>query len=67
LGALLKGVTEYRAHFTLAQIDEILLATFVGEEILSHNHGLPIRAVVPSRRAWHWVKWLTEIEVLAFS
>ena len=25
----------------------------------------PLRAVVPSRRGWHWVKWLTEINVLS--
>jgi DMSO/TMAO reductase YedYZ molybdopterin-dependent catalytic subunit len=66
-GIVLKGVTEYRAYFTFAQADEILLATFVGSEVLNHNHGFPLRAVVPSRRGWHWVKWLTEIEVLAIS
>ncbi|HSM72144.1 MAG TPA: molybdopterin-dependent oxidoreductase [Anaerolineales bacterium] len=66
-GIVLKGVTEYRAYFTFAQADEILLATYVGDEVLNHNHGFPLRAVVPSRRGWHWVKWLTEIEVLAVS
>jgi len=66
-GIVLKGISEYGAHFTLAQTREILLAPFVGGEALSHDHGFPLRAVVPSRRGWHWVKWLTEIEVLAFS
>jgi DMSO/TMAO reductase YedYZ molybdopterin-dependent catalytic subunit len=60
----LRGVANYTAPFTLAQAKEILLATYVGEEILNHVHGFPLRAVVPSRRGWHWVKWLTEIEVI---
>ena len=66
-GIVLKGATEYRAYFTFAQADEIMLATYVSDEVLNHNHGFPLRAVVPSRRGWHWVKWLTEIEVLAIS
>jgi hypothetical protein len=53
-----------RAPFTLAQAQEILLATHVGEEVLNHVQGFPLRAVIPSRRGWHWVKWLTEIEVI---
>jgi hypothetical protein len=64
LGIVLRGVADYTAPFTLAQAEEILLATYVGEEVLNHVHGFPLRAVVPSRRGWHWVKWLTEIEVL---
>jgi DMSO/TMAO reductase YedYZ molybdopterin-dependent catalytic subunit len=64
IGAVLRGVADYTAPFTLAQTEEILLATFVGEEVLNHVHGFPVRAVVPSRRGWHWVKWLTEIEVI---
>jgi DMSO/TMAO reductase YedYZ molybdopterin-dependent catalytic subunit len=63
-GIILKGVAEYTAPFTLAQAQEILFATHVGEEVLNHVHGFPLRAVVPSRRGWHWVKWLTEVEVI---
>ena len=36
---VLKGVSEYTANFTLAQAQEILLATQVGDEILNHVHG----------------------------
>jgi hypothetical protein len=64
VGVVLKGVANYTAPFTLSQAQEILLATHVGEEVLNHVHGFPLRAVVPSRRGWHWVKWLTEIEVV---
>jgi hypothetical protein len=63
-GVILRGVADYTAPFTLAQAEEILLATHVGEEVLNHVHGFPLRAVVPSRRGWHWVKWMTEIEVI---
>ena len=66
-GLLLRGVLDYSAPFLLTQAQEILLATYVGGETLSHVHGFPLRAVVPSRRGWHWVKWLTEIEVLGVS
>jgi len=60
---VLRGVQGYTAPFTLEQAQEILLATHVGGEVLNHSHGFPLRAVVASRRGWHWVKWLTEIEV----
>ncbi len=63
-GILLRGVADYTAPFTLAQAEEIILATHVSGEVLDHSHGFPLRAVVPSRRGWHWVKWLTEIEVI---
>lgn len=63
-GIILRGTAGYTAPFTLAQANEILLATHVGQEILNHVHGFPLRAVVPSRRGWHWVKWMTEIEVI---
>ena len=63
-GIILRGVADYTAPFTLAQAEEILLATHVSGEVLNHAHGFPLRAVVPSRRGWHWVKWLTEIEIV---
>jgi molybdopterin-dependent oxidoreductase-like protein protein len=63
IGIILRGVANYTAPFTLSQAQEILLATQVGEEVLNHSHGFPLRAVVPARRGWQWVKWLTEIEV----
>ena len=64
VGIRLRGVADYTAPFTLAQAEEILLATHVSGEVLNHVHGFPLRAVVPSRRGWHWVKWMTEIEVI---
>lgn len=63
-GIILRGVQDYTAPFTIAQTHEILLATHVSGEVLNHVHGFPLRAVVPSRRGWHWVKWMTEIEII---
>jgi len=65
VGIRLKGVLDYSAPFTLAQAREILLATHAGGLVLDHPHGFPLRAVVPSRRGWHWVKWMTEVEVVS--
>jgi DMSO/TMAO reductase YedYZ molybdopterin-dependent catalytic subunit len=60
----LKAASGYVSYFTWEEAREILLASHVGGEVLDHWHGFPLRAVVPSRRGWHWVKWLTEIDVV---
>lgn len=57
--------TGYMKTFTFQQAKGILLATHVGGEQLSHPHGFPLRAVVPGWRGWFWVKWLTQVEILA--
>jgi hypothetical protein len=64
LGVRLESVTGYAHVFPLSEADQILLATHVGDEPLAHEHGFPLRAVVPTRRGWFWVKWLTKVEVL---
>ncbi|MBI3160847.1 MAG: molybdopterin-dependent oxidoreductase [Chloroflexi bacterium] len=55
----------YTQTLTMVEAADVLLAVHVGGEPLSHRHGFPLRAVVPSRRGWFWVKWLEEIEALA--
>ncbi len=64
LAILLKDVSGYPAYFTLAEAQEVLLATHCGGQVFDHWHGFPLRAVVPSRRGWQWVKWVVEIKVL---
>lgn len=60
----LESVTGY-AHILLwAEAKDVLLATHVGGETLDFLHGFPLRAVVPSRRGWFWVKWLAKVEVI---
>ena len=63
----LKDISGYTAYFAPSEISEILLATQAGGQVLDHWHGYPLRAVVPARRGGHWVKWLTEIEVVAIT
>lgn len=61
----LQAVSGYGHVFTAAEAKHILLATHVGGEALAHRHGFPLRAVVPSRRGWFWVKWLGGVKAIA--
>ena len=58
------SLTGYRWSFAMDDTRELLLATHVGDEPLSHGHGAPVRLVVPSARGFQWVKWVQRIEVL---
>lgn len=57
------SVTGHRWPFPLADLDAALLATHVGGEPLTPDHGGPLRLVAPSRRGFQWVKWVGRIEV----
>ncbi len=63
-GVRLVSATGYGHTYPAAEAQKILLATHVGGEVLDLVHGYPLRAVVPDRRGWFWVKWLTHLEVL---
>ncbi len=41
----------------------MLLATHLGDEVLSVGHGFPLRLVAPGHRGYGWVKWVSELEV----
>jgi hypothetical protein len=58
------SVTSYRWSLPLEEARNALLATHVGSEQLSYEHGFPLRLVAPGRRGFEWVKWITGIEVL---
>jgi DMSO/TMAO reductase YedYZ molybdopterin-dependent catalytic subunit len=61
-GIRFTSVTGYAHTLPYEEARDVLLATHVGGETLSSDHGFPVRAVVPSRRGWFWVKWLAKIE-----
>jgi DMSO/TMAO reductase YedYZ molybdopterin-dependent catalytic subunit len=58
------SITSYRWSLPLPEARSALLATHVGEEPLSHEHGSPLRLVAPGHRGFEWVKWVTHVEVL---
>lgn len=60
----LQAAEGYFHIYAGVELDQIVLATHVGGEPLAHRHGFPLRAVVPSRRGWFWVKWLSRVEAL---
>ena len=63
-GVILRAASGYAALLSMAEAGETLLATHAGGQAFDHGHGFPLRAVVPPRRGWQWVKWLVEVEVV---
>jgi DMSO/TMAO reductase YedYZ molybdopterin-dependent catalytic subunit len=60
---LFRSTTGYSRRFPLDETDGLLLATHVGDETLSAEHGFPLRLVAPNHRGYGWVKWISELEV----
>ncbi|KAB1186566.1 MULTISPECIES: molybdopterin-dependent oxidoreductase [Haloferax] len=58
-----RSVTGFRWSFPIEEAREMLLATHVGGEPLSHGHGAPLRLVAPNRRGFQWVKWIDTVEL----
>jgi len=44
-------------------VTDALVATHVGDEPLSQEHGFPARLVLASRRGYQWIKWMNRIVV----
>jgi DMSO/TMAO reductase YedYZ molybdopterin-dependent catalytic subunit len=57
------SVTGYRWSFDIDDARGLLLATRVTGMPLSHDHGAPVRLVVPGARGYQWVKWVTHVEL----
>ncbi|CAN5162019.1 hypothetical protein BH18CHL2_BH18CHL2_07280 [soil metagenome] len=57
------SVTGHGWEFSAQEVSDALLATHVGGEPLTPDHGYPVRLVVPGRRGFQWVKWVSRIEV----
>jgi len=60
---IVRASTGYWRRYTLQESRGALLATHVGDAFLSHAHGAPLRLVMPGKRGFEWVKWVTSIEV----
>lgn len=58
------STTGYRWSLPLAEAQAALLAQRVGDNLLDHGRGWPLRLVAPGRRGFQWVKWVTEIRLL---
>jgi DMSO/TMAO reductase YedYZ molybdopterin-dependent catalytic subunit len=58
-----RSVTGHSWSFGIDELGDAVLATHVGDEVLSPGHGYPVRLVVPGRRGFQWVKWVGRIEV----
>ncbi|MFN2524764.1 MAG: molybdopterin-dependent oxidoreductase [Actinomycetota bacterium] len=56
------SVTGYGRRFPAADLARMFLATRVEGEALSPGHGFPVRLVVPGRRGFWWIKWLTSVD-----
>lgn len=57
------SATGYSRRFAFEEAGRLLLATHVEGEPLSPGHGFPLRLVAPGHRGYHWVKWVTSVEV----
>lgn len=57
------SVTGYRWALPLDEARTALLATHVGGDPISHDHGAPLRLVAPDHRGFQWVKWIVRVEL----
>ena len=64
LGMEPKAASGYFAVLSMLEAPDTILATHVGGVAFDHGHGARLRAVVPARRGWQWVKWLARVKVL---
>jgi len=62
---VIRSATGYWRRLPLDSSGTAVLASKVGGERLTHEHGSPARLVVPGSRGYDWVKWVTSIEVSA--
>jgi hypothetical protein len=62
-GVELVSASGYAVVIPINEARQVLLATHVDGLPLENWHGFPLRAVVPTRRGWFWVKWLSQIHI----
>lgn len=57
------SVTGYDRRFPIAELPRLLLATRLGNQPLTPDHGYPVRLIAAGRRGFWWVKWVRAIEL----
>ena len=57
------GIHRLPLKLELRDARGLLLATGVGGEALSREHGAQVRLVAPGRRGFEWVKWVVRVEL----
>ncbi|HJR25922.1 MAG TPA: molybdopterin-dependent oxidoreductase [Acidimicrobiales bacterium] len=57
-----RSATGYARHFPLGDLDRLYLAVGYEGRPLRPGHGAPVRLVVPGRRGFEWVKWVTSVD-----
>lgn len=57
------SITDYKRRFPLSAAGQMLLATKAAGVPLTHSHGAPLRLVIPNRRGYDWVKWITSLHI----
>ena len=62
---VVRSVSGYARSFSVDVLDDLLIATRVGDRPLAPGHGFPARLVAPGRRGFWWVKWVDRIELSA--
>ena len=60
---VVRSTTGYWRRFPIEHATSLWLATRLAGEILPDGNGGPVRLVVPGRRGYWWVKWVSSIEV----
>jgi hypothetical protein len=58
-----QGVTGAFVVLSVEEANDALIATHIGDEVLNDAHGFPARLVAPTRRGYHWIKWMSEVVV----
>jgi DMSO/TMAO reductase YedYZ molybdopterin-dependent catalytic subunit len=57
-----RSATGYARRFDPSTAAGLLLATHLDGVPLAAEHGAPVRLVVPGRRGFWWVKWVTSVQ-----
>jgi hypothetical protein len=61
---IIHSVTGYTRRYKASEFKQLMLATRVGGDPISHGHGAPLRLVAPGRRGYDWVKWVDEVRLV---